>query len=185
MGYAAQDPSASSCRRASPRVPLFRPCSPTRDLVRPTAHATSSRQEPATLTGPRPCYSGHVMPQALPPSAERGFRPPPEATPWSACGSGLATLVRTPPPLHLLLGSVQVFAESEEQVVGDLPDSLPDLCAECASGNSLQREPNSNLIYALVLWSINSHFRVCQRFHHFHHILTFLSDFTFYFFVCA
>lgn len=37
---------------------------------------------------------------------------------------------------------------------------------------SLQREPNSNLMYALVLWSLNSHFRVCRRFHHFHHFLT-------------
>lgn len=155
MGYAAQGPPASSCRRAQPRVPLLRPCSPTRDLVRPTAHATSSRQEPAMLTGPRPCYSSHVMPQALPPSADRAFRPP-EATPSRACCCGLATLVGAPPPLHLLLRSLRVFVDSEEQVVGDGSGSLPELCAERASGNSLQKEPNSNLIYALVLWSLNS-----------------------------
>lgn len=171
MGYAAQGPPASSCRRAQPRVPLLRPCSPTRDLVRPTAHATSSRQEPAMLTGPRPCYSSHVMPQALPPSADRAFRPP-EATPSRACCCGLATLVGAPPPLHLLLRSLRVFVDSEEQVVGDGSGSLPELCSERASGNSLQKEPNSNLIYALVLWSLNSYVRVCQRFHHFHYILT-------------
>lgn len=75
MGYTAPGPAALFCRRAPPQVSYPDPCSPTRYPDRPTAHATSSRQAPATLTGPRPCYSGHVTPQALPPSVGRGFRP--------------------------------------------------------------------------------------------------------------
>lgn len=75
MGYTAPGPPALSCRRAPPQVSCSDPCSPTRYPDRPTAHATSSRQAPATLTGPRPCYSGHVTPKALPPSVGRGFRP--------------------------------------------------------------------------------------------------------------
>lgn len=97
---------AWSCSRAPPRVPCSRPCSPTRDPDRPTAHATSSRQEPATLTGPRPCYSGHVTPQALPPSAAQRSRPSAATPPRGRCGL-LATLLRAPPPPRLLPGSVQ------------------------------------------------------------------------------
>lgn len=137
MGYAAQGPPASSRRHAPPRVPLLRPCSPTRDPVRPTAHATSSRQEPATLTGPRPCYSGHVTPRALPPSADRRFRPP-RPRPLVLAAADWPHLSGIHPTLHLLLASVRVFAESEEQVVGAVSGSLPELCAERgASGNSL------------------------------------------------
>lgn len=93
--------------RAAPGT-LPGPCSPTRSPDRPTAHATSSRQEPATLTGPRPCYSGHVTPQALPPSAGRRFRLP-TATPPRAFGRALATLLRAPPPPRPRLRRVLSF----------------------------------------------------------------------------
>lgn len=75
MGCPAPGPPALSLPPRAASGPLPGPCSPTRYPDSPTAHATSSRQEPATLSGQRPCYQGHVTLQPLPPSAGRGFRP--------------------------------------------------------------------------------------------------------------
>lgn len=141
MGYTARGPPALFCRRAQPQVSCPDPCSPTRYPDRPTAHATSSRQAPATLTGPRPCYSGHVTPQALPPSVGRGFRPPrPRPRALSA-----AHWPRSPGLRPLLVrGWVPscVCSESGEQVVG-ASDLLSVYCRAGFWKRNLQREPNS------------------------------------------
>lgn len=62
----------------------------------PTAHATRSRPVPAVLKGQRPCYSDHMTPQQLPPSASRTHPSPATPQYWPLC---LAPPRKTPPPL--------------------------------------------------------------------------------------
>lgn len=83
---------------APPRAPIRNPgLDPAPVHLSPATHTTSSSPAPAALKGQRPCYTAHVTPQPLPPSASRP-RPSP-ATPPRAAHRGLAT----PPRPRLLL----------------------------------------------------------------------------------
>lgn len=104
IDHAVPGSPVSLRRRVPPHEPRLDPHSAHLPRGCRTVHAAHSRSIPTALKGRRPCYSNHVTPPRLPPSAV-GSRPlsnhAPSRWSWTGWPRPLCLGLAPPPPSHL------------------------------------------------------------------------------------